>query len=103
MKCRPALSRYAVSLKSITNPGADCCTLFWSVIDRSVTFDMSTSPRMRATGPASWSSKWMSASIAVGLDFPTQLDRSPGFLLPDVHLVHQGLHQLQAAAAVLAA
>src|SRR3954454_6777392 len=102
MKCSPALSRYWVSLKSTTSPGADCPTPPCNVIDRSPTFDMSISPRIRATGRPSWSSNWMSASIAVHLDRSAQLDGSPALLAPDRHLVHQGLHQLQPATTVLA-
>src|SRR4051794_41121263 len=103
MKCSPALSRYSVCVKSMTKPAAVCTTEFWSAALNSPAFDMSTSPRMRATGLPPWSSNWTSASIAVDLQRTPQLHDRAGWLAPHDHVVHQRLHQLQAAAAVLAA
>src|SRR4051794_27876914 len=103
MKCRPALSRYCVSLKSMTSPADACSTALWSVRPSSLAFDMSISPRMRATGLPAWSSNWTSASIGVGAQGAPQLDRRAGLLAPQVDVVHQRLHQLQPPAPVLPA
>src|SRR3954468_18556257 len=103
MKCRPALSRYSVSLKSMTSPADACSTALCSVRPSSLAFDMSISPRMRATGLPACSSNWTSASIALGRYGPSQLHGRPGLFAPHVDVIHQRLHQLQAAAAVLAA
>src|SRR3954454_16692446 len=103
MKCSPALSRYSVCVKSITRPAAVCTTELWSAALSSPAFDMSTSPRMRATGLPACSSNWTSASIAVPLQRTAQFDSGTCVLTPDDHFVHQRLHQLQAAAAILAA
>src|SRR4051812_18541717 len=103
MKCSPALSRYRVSLKSITSPGADCLTEFCSVVLSCPTLDMSISPRIRATGLPSWSSKWTSASIGVPRKRSPQFDGGAGRLAAHGHVVHQRLHQLQPASAILPA
>src|SRR5256885_5039382 len=64
---------------------------------------MSTSPRIRATGLPSWSSNWTSASIGGPRQHSPEFNsRARGFATHR-HVVHQRLHQLQPAAAILPA
>src|SRR3954451_22898644 len=88
-------------------PAETCAAAFWRVTPSSLAFDMSTSPRTRAMATPSMSSNWTSASnrplrLRVGRQLASQLDGRARRLAQDLHVVHQRLHQLQAAAPVLA-